>query len=60
MGEATIQYRLRATATRPGFAHKLQAAIPVFLRRTLRPDALEYQQTLQIENSWPGKLSSSF
>lgn len=34
----------------------MQAAIPIFLMRSFAPEALEYQQTVEIENSWPEKL----
>jgi len=58
-GGMFISYKLRAVAVRPGFAHNMQAAIPVFLMRSFAPEALEYQQTVEIESSWPEKLMYS-
>lgn len=58
-GGVFISYKLRAVAVRPGFAQNMQAAIPVFLMRSFAPEALEYQQTVEIENSWPEKLMYS-
>jgi arrestin-related trafficking adapter 4/5/7 len=54
-----VAYKLRATAVRPGFAHNLQALTPVTVLRGFGPEALEYQQTLEIENTWPEKLMYS-
>ncbi|KAG2148714.1 uncharacterized protein EDB93DRAFT_1064302, partial [Suillus bovinus] len=51
-----ISYKLRATAVRPGLAHNLHASHPVSLIRSFASDSLEYQQTLEIENTWPDKL----
>ncbi|KAG2096370.1 hypothetical protein BD769DRAFT_1515350 [Suillus cothurnatus] len=51
-----ISYKLRATAVRPGLAHNLHASHPVALIRSFTSDSLEYQQTLEIENTWPDKL----
>ncbi|KAG1735999.1 hypothetical protein EDB19DRAFT_1910444 [Suillus lakei] len=51
-----ISYKLRATAVRPGLAHNLHASHPVTLIRSFATDSLEYQQTLEIENTWPDKL----
>ncbi|TFY74340.1 hypothetical protein EWM64_g9672, partial [Hericium alpestre] len=58
-GGASIAYKLRAVATRPGFAHNLQAQIPIYIARSFAPEALEYQQTLEIENTWPEKIMYS-
>jgi hypothetical protein len=58
-GGANVTYKLRATAIRPGLAHNLTAAIPVPVLRGFGTDALEYQQTLEIENTWPEKLMYS-
>ncbi|KAG0694549.1 hypothetical protein DFH29DRAFT_959511 [Suillus ampliporus] len=49
-------YKLRATAVRPGLAHNLTSSHPVALIRSFAPESLEYQQTLEIENTWPDKL----
>ncbi|CAA7263932.1 unnamed protein product [Cyclocybe aegerita] len=56
LGGASISYKLRALATRPGLAHNLTSTIPVHILRSLTPEALEYQQSLEIENTWPEKL----
>jgi hypothetical protein len=58
-GGASISYKLRAVAVRPGLAHNLQAVAPVSILRSFSSEALEYQQTLEIENSWPEKLMYS-
>lgn len=59
-GEALIQYKLRATVVRPGFtAHNIVATKMFDLQRTYTPDALEFNQTLEIENTWPGKVMYS-
>ncbi|KAI0268819.1 hypothetical protein BC834DRAFT_842114 [Gloeopeniophorella convolvens] len=58
-GGASIAYKLRAVATRPGFAHNLQAQKAITLMRSFAPEALEYQQSLEIENTWPEKLMYS-
>jgi len=59
LGGASIAYKLRAVATRPLLAHNLQAMISVPLLRSFTSEALEYQQTLEIENTWPGKIMYS-
>ena len=62
MGGASIGYKLRATAARSGFsfAHReIHAELPIYLMRSLSAEALEYQQTLEIENTWPEKLMYS-
>lgn len=56
LGGASVAYKLRAIAVRPGFSHNLQAKAPVFILRSLTREALEYQQTLDIESTWPEKL----
>ena len=56
LGTASVAYKLRAVAARPGFSHNLLAETPVFILRSLTHEALEYQQTLDIENTWPEKL----
>lgn len=58
-GGVIVSYKLRAVAVRPGLSHNMQAAIPIFLIHSFAPDALEFQQTLEIENSWPEKLMYS-
>ncbi|KAH7925626.1 hypothetical protein BV22DRAFT_1064546 [Leucogyrophana mollusca] len=56
---ASVIYKLRAVAVRPGFGHNMQAALPISIIRSFAPEALEYQQTLEIENTWPEKLMYS-
>ena len=59
-GEALIQYKMRATVVRSGFTHtNWQTAKMFYLQRTYTPDALEFNQTLEIENTWPGKIMYS-
>ncbi|KAF8513113.1 hypothetical protein BU17DRAFT_53628 [Hysterangium stoloniferum] len=58
-GLAGIGYKLRATAVRPGFSSNLHATTPVRILRNFAPEALEYQQTLELENTWPEKLMYS-
>ncbi|KAJ4483839.1 hypothetical protein J3R30DRAFT_1840898 [Lentinula aciculospora] len=58
-GGASVAYKLRAHVSRPGLSHNLQSIIPVNLVRSFAPEALEYQQTLEIENTWPEKLMYS-
>ena len=58
-GGAMITYKLRAIVIRPGLSHNWQTVAPLTILRSLSSDALEYQQTLEIENTWPGKLMYS-
>ena len=58
-GGASVEYKLRAIATRPGFAHNLHTQRVVTLLRSFGPEAIEYQQSLEIENTWPEKLMYS-
>ncbi|KAK7053187.1 hypothetical protein VNI00_003806 [Paramarasmius palmivorus] len=58
-GGASVAYKLRAHAVRPGLAHNLTSVHPVTLLRGFAPEALEYQQTLEIENTWPEKIMYS-
>ncbi|KAJ7723522.1 hypothetical protein B0H16DRAFT_1598335 [Mycena metata] len=51
-GGASVAYKLRANAVRPGLNSNLQAVVPVYIMRS-------YQQTLEIENTWPEKLMYS-
>ena len=60
LGGASVSYKLRAIASRSGLtSSKLQAFMPVVIMRSFAHGALEYQQTLEIENSWPEKLMYS-
>ncbi|KAF8268624.1 hypothetical protein EI94DRAFT_1829403 [Lactarius quietus] len=58
-GGASVEYKLRAIATRPGFAHNLHTQRVITLLRSFGPEAIEYQQSLEIENTWPEKLMYS-
>lgn len=58
-GGSSVTYKLRATATRPGFAHNLQTHKVITLLRSFVPEAVEYQQSLEIENTWPEKVMYS-
>ncbi|KAJ6625826.1 hypothetical protein B0H10DRAFT_593760 [Mycena sp. CBHHK59/15] len=58
-GGASVAYKLRANAVRPGLNHNLQAVTPVHVLRSFTSEALEYQQTLEIENTWPEKMMYS-
>jgi arrestin-related trafficking adapter 4/5/7 len=58
-GGASVAYKLRAVATRPGFAHNLQTQRGITLLRSFVTEALEYQQSLEIENTWPEKIMYS-
>jgi hypothetical protein len=59
LGGANISYKLRAVIHRPGFAQNLHARLPIAIVRSFTPDSLEYQQSSEIENTWPGKLMYS-
>ena len=59
MGRASVTYKLRAVAIRPNFSQNLQVKVPVFILRCLTSEALEYQQTIDIENTLPEKLMYS-
>jgi hypothetical protein len=58
--DAYVFYKLRACAHRAGaFSSNFQATKPVSLLRTFTAEALEFTQTLEIENSWPQKVAYS-
>lgn len=58
--EAHVSYKLRAVAIRSGaFSSNFQATKTVNLLRTYTSEALEFTQTLEIENSWPLKVAYS-
>ncbi|KAF8609014.1 hypothetical protein BDV93DRAFT_519040 [Ceratobasidium sp. AG-I] len=59
-GSATVSYKLRATAVRSAFSANFHAFQAVNVMRSFLPEAMEYNQTLEIENTWPGKLMYSF
>lgn len=58
--DAHIFYKLRAVAHRSGaFSSNFQATKPVSILRNFTAEALEFTQTLEIENSWPLKVAYS-
>ncbi|KAI0084902.1 hypothetical protein BDY19DRAFT_997302 [Irpex rosettiformis] len=64
LGGASVSYKLRASIVRPGFAlsltqREINAIQPIHILRGFTQEALEYQQTLEIENTWPEKLMYS-
>ncbi|KAI0829858.1 hypothetical protein BC628DRAFT_1073711 [Trametes gibbosa] len=62
LGGASVQYKLRAHAVRGGFGlthREISVISPVTIMRGFGSEALEYQQTLEIENTWPEKLMYS-
>ncbi|BGO92265.1 hypothetical protein NBRC10512_001189 [Rhodotorula toruloides] len=60
-GTGIIEYKLKALAQRPGFtAADWKARKIVRLSRSFPADAVEFNQTLEIENTWPGKVMYSF
>ncbi|OSD06934.1 hypothetical protein PYCCODRAFT_1464071 [Trametes coccinea BRFM310] len=62
LGGASVAYKLRAHAVRGGFGlthRELTATLPITIMRGFGTEALEYQQTLEIENTWPEKLMYS-
>ncbi|KAG6865481.1 hypothetical protein C0991_002193 [Blastosporella zonata] len=61
-GGAAVTYKLRAQVVRSGFFNHwqtYQAGLPVHIIRSFAPEAMEYQQSLEIENTWPEKLMYS-
>ncbi|GAA6051086.1 hypothetical protein JCM3770_004705 [Rhodotorula araucariae] len=60
-GTGVIEYKLKAIAQRPGFtAADWKARKVVRISRSFGADAVEFNQTLEIENTWPGKVMYSF
>ncbi|GAA6005515.1 hypothetical protein JCM11491_003669 [Sporobolomyces phaffii] len=60
-GSGIIEYKLKARAERPGItAADWKARRIVRVARGFGVDAVEYNQTLEIENTWPGKVMYSF
>ncbi|KAG6891564.1 hypothetical protein C0992_003591 [Termitomyces sp. T32_za158] len=59
-GGATVTYKLHAQIVRSGFLKQTyHADLPVHIIRSFAPEAMEYQQSLEIENTWPEKLMYS-
>ncbi|KAG8747793.1 hypothetical protein FRC10_011238 [Ceratobasidium sp. 414] len=59
-GSASVAYKLRATAVRSAFSANYHAFRAFNVIRSFLPEAMEYNQTLEIENTWPGKIMYSF
>ncbi|WWC86172.1 uncharacterized protein L201_001045 [Kwoniella dendrophila CBS 6074] len=57
--DAIIVYKLRATGVRTGFASNISTQKEFTVTRMYTSDALEFTQTLEIENTWPGKVMYS-
>lgn len=55
-GHASIIYTFCATAVRPTFLTNYVTSTSVNVVRAPSTEALEYQQTLDIENTWPEKI----
>ncbi|RXK35651.1 hypothetical protein M231_07081 [Tremella mesenterica] len=59
-GDAFVMYRLKATLAKGGFVtHTIHAEKSFTVHRMFSADALEFTQTLEIENTWPGKVMYS-
>ncbi|KAG8894646.1 hypothetical protein FRC00_008635 [Tulasnella sp. 408] len=59
IGTNSIAYKLRVTVVRSSFSSNWVAQRPVTVIRGFSPEALEYNQTLEIENTWPQKIMYS-
>jgi len=55
-GHASIVYNFRAIAVRPTFSTNYVTNKTVNVVRAFSTEALEYQQSLEIENTWPEKI----
>lgn len=55
-GDGVISYKLHAIVVRSSFASNFHSEKTFTLHRTFTSDALEFNQTLEIENTWPGKV----
>ncbi len=56
VGGSDISYKLRATVIRSSFSSNWVARRKLNIVRGFLPEALEYTQSLEIENTWPGKV----
>lgn len=59
-GSCVTEYKLKAVASRPGFAADWKIRKQIRVTRGLGVDSAEYLQTLEIENTWPRKLAYAF
>lgn len=61
LSPAEIGYRLKATVSRPGMTtHSWKAKKDIRLTHGLPPDSPEFSASLDVENTWPSKLSYAF
>ncbi|EPX74956.1 arrestin/PY protein 1 [Schizosaccharomyces octosporus yFS286] len=51
-----VIYRLKATIDRTGLNSRMIKKKHIRLIRTLPPDAVEYTQTVSVDNTWPNKI----
>ena len=61
-GSCLLSYQLKAVALKSGFGvfgGKWSVKKTITIVRGLVPDSSEYNQTLEIENTWPGKVMYS-
>ncbi|EJD53988.1 hypothetical protein AURDEDRAFT_180356 [Auricularia subglabra TFB-10046 SS5] len=56
---AQIGYKLRATAVRSSLLPNYTCSLPINVVRSFGPNSLEYQQTIEVESTWQGKLMYS-
>ncbi|KAK4687145.1 arrestin-related trafficking adapter 4/5/7, partial [Tremellales sp. Uapishka_1] len=54
--DASISYKFRVHVVRSGLSSNWTNTKQFTLLRTFTPEALEFTQTLEIENTWPGKI----
>lgn len=61
LNTSTISYQLKATVQKSGvFGGKRSVKRPILVVRGLSPEAAEYNQTLEIDNTWPNKIMYNF
>ncbi|KAK9898768.1 hypothetical protein P389DRAFT_38550 [Cystobasidium minutum MCA 4210] len=61
LNASTISYQLKVTVQKSGvFGGKKSVKRPITIIRGLLPDAAEYNQTLEIDNTWPNKIMYNF
>lgn len=61
LNSSTISYQLKITVQKSGvFGGKKSVKRPITIIRGLLPDAAEYNQTLEIDNTWPNKIMYNF
>lgn len=61
LNSSTISYQLKVTVQKSGvFGGKRSVKKPITIIRGLSPDAAEYNQTMEIDNTWPNKIMYNF